>query len=320
MYSPKFSSIDKLNNNTFRLPITQVSKYAVYRNLRYFYGVENGGKKSNWHIDPKINETDCTVLIVVELFSAGENDIAFPVSADENDIAFRVTLTTKTDGFNIITRSIEIRDHKEHTICVKYKNISDIRDVYIKIENLSHESPECNMTHDFAKILASEEFSDVTLVTADGTEFKAHRFVLCARSEVFAAMFRNDFSERNTSRITIEDMDAEVMQEMLNYLYTDRKIPKQMAPALYTAANKYALLHLQDMCEQALIETMDVASVADTLRIADLHGNERLKTIAITFTVGYIKTVTGTESWKRLRQTDHQLCMDVLEEVMKQRL
>ncbi|XP_058980076.1 protein roadkill-like [Musca domestica] len=252
MYCLTFDKIIKLNNNTFRLPIIQVSRYGVFRNIRYFYGVENGGKKSTWHIDPTINETECTVLIFVELDSA-----------DENGTAFRVTLTTETDGFNTITRSIEIGDDREGTICVKYKKISDIRDVYIKFENLSKESPECNMTHDFAKILASEEFSDVTLVTADGTEFKAHRFVLCARSEVFAAMFRNDFSERNTSRITIEDMDAEVMQEMLNYLYTDRKIPKQMAPALYTAANKYALLHLQGMCEQVLIETMDVASVLE---------------------------------------------------------
>uniref|UniRef100_A0A1I8M9I4 Uncharacterized protein n=1 Tax=Musca domestica TaxID=7370 RepID=A0A1I8M9I4_MUSDO len=237
---------------------------------------------------------------------------------DDKDTSFRVTLTIEKFGCKAITRSIEIVGNEGGTISVNCNNLSEIQDIYIKIESLSNKSPECNMTHDFAKILASEESSDVTLVTGDGTEFKAHTFVLSARSVVFAAMFRNDFLERNTSRITIEDMDAEVMKEMLNYLYTDRKIPNQMAAPLYTAANKYALLHLQDMCEQALIETMDVASVADTLRFADLHGNERLKTKAITFIVRNIKTVTDTESWKNLRQTDHQLCMDVLEEVAKQ--
>uniref|UniRef100_T1PG99 BTB/POZ domain protein n=1 Tax=Musca domestica TaxID=7370 RepID=T1PG99_MUSDO len=213
---------------------------------------------------------------------------------DDKDTSYRFTLTIEKFGCEAITRSIEIVGNEGGTISVNCNNLSEIQDIYIKIESLSNKSTECNMTHDFAKILASEESSDVTLVTGDGTEFKAHTFVLSARSV------------------------AEVMKEMLNYLYTDRKIPNQMAAPLYTAANKYALLHLQDMCEQALIETMDVASVADTLRFADLHGNERLKTKAITFIARNIKTVTDTESWKNLRQTDHQLCMDVLEEVAKQ--
>ncbi|XP_061392386.1 speckle-type POZ protein-like B [Musca vetustissima] len=138
---------------------------------------------------------------------------------------------------------------------------------------------------DFANILASEEFCDVTLVAQDRTEFKAHKVVLCARSDVFRAMFRNDLQEKKTGSITIDDMDSDVLKKLLNYIYTDEEIPKEMAADLFVAANKYALVDLQKICEDMLIEVMSVDTVADILLLGDRHSSERLKSKAVQFVI-----------------------------------
>ncbi|XP_073841524.1 speckle-type POZ protein B-like [Musca autumnalis] len=133
-------------------------------------------------------------------------------------------------------------------------------------------------------------------------------------------MFRNDFEESKTSRIRVDDMRPNVIEEMLKYMYAGGNIPEKLAPELFAAANKYSLLDLQTLCENILINTMEVATVADILLLADRHTNERLKSTAVQFIVNNIKTVTATPSWKSLRQTDQDLCMDVLEKTMQERL
>ncbi|XP_073841539.1 speckle-type POZ protein-like [Musca autumnalis] len=182
----------------------------------------------------------------------------------------------------------------------------DIKPLYNTVACLS-------LKNDFANIFASKEFSDVILVAQDGIELKAHKLVLCARSPVFAAMFRNNFEESKTNRIKIDDMDAEVIEEMLKFLYTGGDISEKFAEELFVAANKYSLLYLQTMCENILINTMKVPTVADILLLADRHTNDRLKTKAVDFIVYNIKTVTETEGWKKLCQTDYDLSRLVLD-------
>ncbi|XP_073843278.1 speckle-type POZ protein-like [Musca autumnalis] len=173
---------------------------------------------------------------------------------------------------------------------------------------------------DFAKILSSEEYSDVTLVAQGGVTFKAHKMVLCTRSEIFAAMFRNDLEESRKNRIEIDDMDANVMKEMLTNIYTDSEIPKEMAAKLFCVAHKYALFNLQQMCEKMLIDAIGVDSVADILLLAEKHSSESLKTAAVEFIIENIKEVNGTEGWRKLRETYLELYVEILEKTLEQRL
>lgn len=64
-------------------------------------------------------------------------------------------------------------------------------------------------------------FSDITLKTNDGRDFLAHRNILCSRSKVFAAMFANeDFVESKEKKVEIPDIAGEVMEALLDYVYT----------------------------------------------------------------------------------------------------
>ncbi|XP_073839858.1 TD and POZ domain-containing protein 4-like [Musca autumnalis] len=178
-----------------------------------------------------------------------------------------------------------------------------------------------NLSNDFAKILANQEFSDVTIVAAqEGSEFKAHKSILCARSIVFATMFRHDFEESKTNHITIDDISGKVIQEMLNFIYTNRKIPEEMAADLYYAANKYQLMGLKNMCENILRKTMDKTSVLDILLLAERSSNERLKTSALEYIIKYIKDIKKTPKWEEFQKTNPQLIYEILCKVVDHHL
>eukprot|EP00731_Ephydatia_muelleri_P032783 Em0024g327a len=108
--------------------------------------------------------------------------------------------------------------------------------------------------------------------------------LLAARSPVFSAMFEREMEESRKNRVEISDLDQEVMQEMLAYIYVG-KAPnlKKMADSLVSAADKYALDRLKVMCEEALCANLNIENVSDTLVLADLHSATQLKAMYIDF-------------------------------------
>ncbi len=63
-------------------------------------------------------------------------------------------------------------------------------------------------TH-FGGLFNNMQFSDVNFKVC-GSEFPAHKLILAARSEVFAAMFKHPMKEQSTNQIEIEDIKPEV--------------------------------------------------------------------------------------------------------------
>ena len=59
---------------------------------------------------------------------------------------------------------------------------------------------------------------DVTLV-AENLEIPAHKMVLAACSPYFYAMFTG-FTERDSSRVTLQGLDPEALQILVEYVYT----------------------------------------------------------------------------------------------------
>ncbi|KAI9651953.1 MAG: hypothetical protein M1831_007456 [Alyxoria varia] len=72
-----------------------------------------------------------------------------------------------------------------------------------------------------SSLLESSKYSDVTLI-CEGQEIKAHKFVLCARSPMWAAACDGQFLEARTGRIDVGITDLTTLNRILNYLYEDR--------------------------------------------------------------------------------------------------
>ena len=125
-------------------------------------------------------------------------------------------------------------------------------------------------------------FSDGVL-QVNGTNFTAHKFVLAARSTVFAAMFQSEgFTENKTNIVKIEDLEPTVVKEMLRFIYTDR-VEKMdaMAKELLIAADKYLVDNLKAECQWALQRKLTVQHCCEQLAFADSYLAPKLKDYAM---------------------------------------
>lgn len=54
-------------------------------------------------------------------------------------------------------------------------------------------------------------------IVCDKREFHCYKFMLAARSEVFAALLRHEFLEKQSSRVELKEIDSETMELLLSY-------------------------------------------------------------------------------------------------------
>jgi speckle-type POZ protein len=127
--------------------------------------------------------------------------------------------------------------------------------------------------------------SDATF-NINGRKFAAHKTILAMRSEVFAAMFLHPTKEVQTGEVKVDDIDPDVFQEVLRYLYTGLTRSTTMdimAPELLAAADKYMLDELKTRCETHLIRKMSAKNCLDLLTLTAHHPAEHLKKFAIEY-------------------------------------
>ena len=65
----------------------------------------------------------------------------------------------------------------------------------------------------------NEELCDVTIV-AGQRRIPAHRIVLSAASDYFAAMFNSDCREATEKEVVMQNIDSEALAELIQFMYT----------------------------------------------------------------------------------------------------
>jgi speckle-type POZ protein len=160
--------------------------------------------------------------------------------------------------------------------------------------------PDCKLSEDLSSLFETQKFSDVIL-SVDGHDFHAHKAILAARSPVFAAMFEHEMEEKKQNRVEIKDMDREVLNEILRFIYSE-KAPQleKMADDLLAAADRYDLERLKVMCEEALCSNLSVDTAAEVLILADMHSAQQLKAHAIDFINTHATDVMESQGWKSM--------------------
>jgi hypothetical protein len=111
------------------------------------------------------------------------------------------------------------------------------------------------------------------------TFFKKRSLCLAKCSPVFKAMLQSDMVEKESSELTIGDIDSKTMQELINFMYMGRveKIEAVAEPLLY-AAEKYQVLGLKNVCLNQIKKTLTAENVWDVLQLADTFNAKLLFT------------------------------------------
>lgn len=171
---------------------------------------------------------------------------------------------------------------------------------------------ENKIFQDYGAILKNQLFTDIILTT-HGEVFPAHKNILAARSPVFAV------TEGETNCVEIKDIDGEILENILLYVYTGRcESSIKLADRLLVAAEKYDLQMLKKMCEDELIENLLIENLSidnalATLIFADMNCATVLKSETITFIVVNFIELMNTEEWKNFNQSNYQLLKEICE-------
>ncbi|KAJ8674972.1 hypothetical protein QAD02_010758 [Eretmocerus hayati] len=173
----------------------------------------------------------------------------------------------------------------------------------LEIQSVQH---KCNIKHHeegttaLESLLDDPEFGDITLETSSRS-FKVNKKVLSVQSPVFRAMFEHDMKEKIENTIMIPDVDAEVMQELLLFIYCGKVKCFDRAMELFRAADKYQVDALKLRCLEKLCDRITVKDAVEIYSLANACSDEKLIACATGFIVENIKKIIAEANFDSLQ-------------------
>jgi len=163
----------------------------------------------------------------------------------------------------------------------------------------------------FNDLLVDTKWADVAIITPSKT-FMAHKVFLSARSSVFRAMLDTPMLESAHSTIEIPDFDEQVVQGMLEFIYTGEvKDLKDMADDLMQIGEKYDLQGLKAIGEGAVAQSLTVENAVEVLVLADLHNATTLKAKTISFIKQNEEDVRKTQAFQDAAKSNKSIIADI---------
>ena len=173
------------------------------------------------------------------------------------------------------------------------------------------------MTKNFNDLRLNKSYSDVTIIAGE-KEFPANKSVLSVRSPVFERMFSENFREHEENIVRITDIDADIMEALLDFIYTAEVANlKELAPDLLLAADKYGMSSLYTVCVNNIIENLSLDNVVQMFILADTYKIDRLKEKTMTFINSNGQKVFATEDWKKLVKPNQALMIELYENMIE---
>ena len=131
---------------------------------------------------------------------------------------------------------------------------------------------------------------DITLITKDDQELKAHRNILSAASPFFYKLLQSDMKENREGIVRFEEISGSVMEDVLEFIYTGTvEVTEENAEELVVATNYLLVPNLktisgrfiqQQICELNCISTFYFAEKYDCEELLNdsksfIHANFR---------------------------------------------
>ena len=146
----------------------------------------------------------------------------------------------------------------------------------------------------------------VTKENANSKMFPFVDFVLGGRSTWFRHLI-GEYHESNTNddyvlQISIDDIQSDVMNEILNYMYTNRcMISLKNAPDLLIAAKRFELDKLTKQIGDFLLHRLTIDNAIEMLICAHESNSEALKLACIRLINRHAEQIKRTEKWKTFK-------------------
>ncbi|XP_078615368.1 kelch repeat and BTB domain-containing protein 8-like [Branchiostoma floridae x Branchiostoma japonicum] len=145
-----------------------------------------------------------------------------------------------------------------------------------------------------------ESLADVYL-EVEGRSFACHRLVLVACSPYFASMFTGGFSEAKQQTVSLQEIDAGCMEEILNYAYSGTvQVNRTNARELYLASDLLQVEHVRSTCLQFMMNQVDSCTCMISYQFAQAYGITELLKAAKAFICSKFAQLCQTEEFLEL--------------------
>ncbi|KAL9950819.1 hypothetical protein ACROYT_G043383 [Oculina patagonica] len=122
-----------------------------------------------------------------------------------------------------------------------------------------------------------DHLCDVTLVTKDDKEFRAHRNVLSAASPFFHKLLQSDMKENREGIVRFEEISGSVMEDVLQFIYTGSvEITQENSKDLIATANYLLIPGLKTVSGRFLEGQMIKSNCISTLYFAEKYQCDEL--------------------------------------------
>ncbi|XP_069189619.1 kelch-like protein 5 isoform X2 [Procambarus clarkii] len=147
---------------------------------------------------------------------------------------------------------------------------------------------------------ARGQLCDVTLV-AGNRRIRAHRLVLSAASDYFAAMFTSPVLEATQEEVAMRDMDSDALLTLVNYCYTGTlELHEDTVEVVLSTAHHLLLTEVVDVCCDFLTKQLHPANCLGIQLFADTQGCSELHRVASTYTAEHFQEVMQHQEFVQL--------------------
>jgi len=197
-----------------------------------------------------------------------------------------ITLQPPNDTLTLILEITIFGESKKSIELVEYRTMSNALSSNYHLKQLAE---------DFDSLLNLKQQTDVTIKCGEKL-FDCHQNILVSRSQVFKMMFESNMKEKITGSVEVEDMDPDVFEDLLKYIYSGESPNIDLhLEELFAAADQYQLEKLKELCELKLCLKLEVSNCIDLLILGDLHHATNLKTSALKFVSKNITQIDSSE-------------------------
>lgn len=177
-------------------------------------------------------------------------------------------------------------------------------DSNFKMEN---HSERCLRT--MAEYFESQQLTDVVIIAGD-KRISAHRLVLSANCEYFAAMFTNKLRETTQDEIELKEIDGNSLAALIKYFYTGTiELLEDNIEALLATASLLQLKYIVDACCQFLIKELHPSNCLGIKKFADIHGCAQLLEKSNDYTNEHFMEVIKNQEYLALSVEDVTLLL-----------
>ncbi|XP_061092693.1 kelch-like protein 4 isoform X1 [Conger conger] len=145
--------------------------------------------------------------------------------------------------------------------------------------------------------LQHKQLCDVLLIAGDH-KIPAHRLVLSAVSDYFAAMFTNDVREAKQEEIKMEGVDPEALRSLVHYAYTGvLELKEETIESLLAAACLLQLSQVIEVCCNFLMKQLHPSNCLGIRSFADAQGCMDLLNVAHSYTMEHFLEVIQNQEF-----------------------